>query len=210
VLFKMEKPDADEFSSIGGLEKLQNAVEKAGAKVISRLTNKVTHILMSDEFEAALFIKCVPPRAPPGRAPAAAAAPQSAPRSAAAPRAALRLCGPPSHSASPAPRRAAPVAPRGDKKDEPKHGEWIAEAPGKAADNCEMVSEKGESARPIPHWPSRAAAAHRRATPAARRHQEGRPLLGGGPPACAGATDEAAGRERRAGRKRARRCGHLA
>ena len=52
-----DKNDVDEFSSVGGREKLQASIEKLGAKVIARLTNTVTHIIVSDEFEQAKFVK---------------------------------------------------------------------------------------------------------------------------------------------------------
>ena len=80
------KADEDEFTSFGGRAKLEKAIEKTGAKIITRLTNTVTHILMSDEFENT-------------------------------------------------------TNKSGVNKGETKHAEWIKDAPGKAADDCELVSE---------------------------------------------------------------------
>jgi len=56
VLIKQDKPDNDEFTSIGGRAKLEKAVAKAGGTLLSKLTKNVTHILMSDEFENAKVV----------------------------------------------------------------------------------------------------------------------------------------------------------
>lgn len=57
VLIKQDKADVDEFEACGGRAKLEKACEKAGATVLTRLTNKVTHVLMSDAFETTLAVR---------------------------------------------------------------------------------------------------------------------------------------------------------
>ena len=54
---KTHVKDSDEFKAFGGIDALTSKVEKTGAKVQSKLTSKVTHILASHEFLTAEVTK---------------------------------------------------------------------------------------------------------------------------------------------------------